>query len=206
MLSPSCIGMWKSFLFGVVFATAALAQTGPSAVEFANLREDVRGLSQRLGEMSLRLEQLERENTDLKLRAGTVNQSFVTVAQLNEALADLNRTLKVAIAGSKLEALEQVSAQLKQLGQQTNAALEALAKNQGIRPAAPAPAANAAAATTSPENYSKEGLSYTVQKGDSLATIAKKTGAKTQDIINANKLADPSHITVGQTLIIPGGK
>ena len=27
-----------------------------------------------------------------------------------------------------------------------------------------------------------------------------------QDIVNANKLADPSRITVGQTLFIPGGK
>jgi len=45
-----------------------------------------------------------------------------------------------------------------------------------------------------------------VQKGDTLATIARKTGARQQDIINANRLADPSRITVGQTLFIPGGK
>ena len=60
--------------------------------------------------------------------------------------------------------------------------------------------------TTFAEDYSKEGVSYTVQKGDTLALIAKKTGAKTQDIINANKLSDPSRINAGQTLFIPGGK
>jgi len=57
-----------------------------------------------------------------------------------------------------------------------------------------------------PEDYPKEGLNYTVQKGDTLAVISKKTGAKQQDIINANKLADPSRIAIGQTLFIPGGK
>jgi LysM repeat protein len=49
-------------------------------------------------------------------------------------------------------------------------------------------------------------VSYTVQKGDTIAEIAKKTGAKQQDIINANKISDPSRITVGQTLFIPGAK
>jgi LysM repeat protein len=60
--------------------------------------------------------------------------------------------------------------------------------------------------TTFTEDYPKEGVSYTVQKGDNLALIAKKTGAKQQDIINANKISDPSRIAVGQTLFIPGGK
>ena len=45
-----------------------------------------------------------------------------------------------------------------------------------------------------------------MQKGDSLAGIAKKTGAKQQDIVNTNKITDPSRIVVGQTLFIPGGK
>jgi LysM repeat protein len=56
------------------------------------------------------------------------------------------------------------------------------------------------------EAYSKEGVSYTVLKGDSLGAIAKKTGAKAQDIIDANKIMDPSKIQVGQVLFVPGGK
>ena len=50
-------------------------------------------------------------------------------------------------------------------------------------------------------------LAQTAQvEGDTMAVIAKTTGAKPQDIIHANKLADPSRITTGQTLFIPGGK
>ena len=163
-------------------------------VELANLREDVRGLSQRLGELSLRIEQLERENGDLRAKHGATEKGYATLVQLNEAVADLNRVIRSAVAASKTETLQQVAVQLEKLGKQTNAALDSLAKAQATRPAV---------TTSFAEDYPKEGISYTVQKGDNLALIAKKTGAKQQDIINANKLADPARINLGQTLFIP---
>jgi LysM repeat protein len=188
--------MWKCSLIGVAFASAALAQNPPQ-VEIANLREDVRGLSQRVGELSLRMEQLERENNELRQRVGAANQSYATVAQVDAAIADVNRAIKSAVATSKDETLRQVGAQMEKLATATNNALESLAKSQTARPVV---------ATSPTETPTKEGVNYTVQKGDYLASIAKKTGAKAQDIITANKLADPSHLVVGQTLIIPGAK
>jgi LysM repeat protein len=188
--------MWKRLLAGSMLAAAAFAQN-PSSIEFANLREDVRGLTQRVAELSLKVEQLERENSELRHRASAANQSYATVAQLNEAVDDMNRTVRAAVATSKSETLQQVGTQLEKLAKQTNAALDALAKSQATRPAVQ---------THFAEDYPKEGVSYTVQKGDTIAVIAKKTGAKQQDIINANKLTDPSRITVGQTLFIPGAK
>ncbi|MEY4938383.1 MAG: hypothetical protein RIQ93_118 [Verrucomicrobiota bacterium] len=186
--------MWKSLFIGGALSTMALAQNPPTHLEVANLREDVRGLTQRVGELTLRLEQIERENAELRQRA---SQSHVTTRQLNDAVADLNRAIKSAVAASKNETLLQVSAGMEKLGRDTNAALESLAKAPAARPVTP-PAFS--------ENYSKQGISYTVQKGDSLAGIAKKTGAKQQDIINANKLLEPDRVVVGQTLFIPGGK
>ena len=99
------------------------------------------------------------------------------------------------MVASRSETLELVGKQIDRLAQQTDLALQALAKNQTSR----APVAFS-------EEFPKEGVSYTVQKGETLATIAKKTGAKVQDIINANKLTDPSKIQVGQVLFVPGGK
>jgi LysM repeat protein len=188
--------MWKWSLAVGFFAATAFAQNSPQ-VELANLREDVRGLVQRLGELALRIEQLERENTELRSRSTMADKTYVTVAQLNEAIADVNRDIRTAVATSKSETLQQVSAQLEKLGKQTNAALDSLAKSQATRPVVQ---------TAFSEEYPKQGISYTVQKGESLAAIAKKTGAKPQDIINANKLSDPSRISAGQTLFIPGGK
>jgi LysM repeat protein len=188
--------MWKCLFVGGMLAATAFAQNSPQ-FEIANLREDVRGLTQRVGELGLRLEQLERENAELRQRSSAADKSYATVAQLNDAVADLTRAIRSAVAASKSETLQQVSGQLEKLGKQTNAALESLAKSQATRPAVQ---------TNFGDDFPKEGVSYTVQKGDSLASIAKKTGAKQQDIINANKITDPSRITIGQTLFIPGGK
>ena len=189
--------MWKSLVFGGALVGTALGQNPAAQIEFANLREDVRGLTQRVGELTLRLEQLEHENAELRSRSSAADKSWATLAQLSDAIADLNQNIKAAVATAKTETLQQVSVQIEKLARQTTTALDSLAKS-------PAPRASAPAAFS--EDFPREGMSYTVQKGDTLAVIAKKTGAKQQDIINANKLADPSHIVAGQTLFIPGGK
>jgi len=183
----------RFWLFAAGFAVLS-ATSGFAQVELANLREDVRGLTQRLGELSLKVEQLERENSDLRSKNQSSERSYATVAQLNDAISDLNRVIKSAVANSKNETLQLVATQMEKMGKQTNAALDSLAKSQATRPAV---------STAFAEDYPKEGVSYTVQKGDTLAVIAKKTGAKQQDIINANKLSDPSRINLGQTLFIP---
>ena len=185
--------MWRFFV-AVAVLPAAFGQG--VQVEIANLREDVRGLSQRVAELTLRLEQLERENADLRRKSVAADKAGAATVQFKEALADLNRDLRAAIASSKTETLQQVASQMEKLAKQTNAALDSLAKG-GSKPSG---------GVTFAEDFPKEGVSYTVQKGDTLATIARKTGARQQDIINANRLSDPSRITVGQTLFIPGGK
>jgi LysM repeat protein len=185
----------------VFAASRASAQT-----EVADLREDVRGLTQRVGELSLRVEQLEQENAVLRSKVAGIGSSrdLVTTAQLNGAVADLNGSIKSAVGASRTEILEQVATQMEKLAKQTNAALDSIA-----RPSAPVqarPAAQGEPAKAFGDSYPKEGVSYTVQKGDSVGLIAKKTGAKSQDIIDANKIADPSRIQAGQVLFVPGGK
>lgn len=185
--------MWRFLLIGFALGATLRAQS-PSPLDIANMREDIRGLQQRVGDLSLRLEQLERENNELRTRVSGANQNYVTVLQLNQAVEDLNRTLRETVAASKNDTLQQVATQMEKLAKQTNAALDSLAKAQAPR---------AAVQTSFSEDYAKQGTSYTVQKGDTLALIAKKTGARMQDIVNANKLSDPSRIVVGQSLFIP---
>lgn len=188
--------MWKRLTFGsLLIAASAVAQT--PQLELANLREDVRGLEQRYGDLQLRVEQLERQNSDLAHKLDGAERTAVTLTQLNDAIANLTQLIKSSAAETKADTLAQVSGQLEKLAKQTNAAIDSLAKSQATR---------APVQTTFSDDYSKVGVSYTVQRGDTLAEIAKKTGAKLQDIVNANKISDPSHITVGQTLFIPGGK
>ncbi|MBI2510713.1 MAG: LysM peptidoglycan-binding domain-containing protein [Opitutae bacterium] len=171
-----------------------MAQPANTASELASLREDVRELRQRIGELTLTVEQLNRENSALQSKA---SQSYATIEQLNKAVADLNRAVQGDLSEQKREILAQVATQLVTMGKQTNAALEALAKNQATRPAVQ---------TSFSEDFPKQGVNYTVQAGDTLSAIAQKNGAKMQDIVNANKLSDPTKIRPGQTLFIPLGK
>jgi len=151
-------------------------------------------LNQRVGELTMAVEQLTRENSSLQERAG---RSYATVEQLNKAIADVNRTMQAGLDDQKKDVLAQVAKQLEKLGRQTNAALDALAKSQATRPAVQ---------TSFAEDFPKEGINYTVQSGDTLSGIAQKNNSRVQDIINANKITDPTRIRVGQTLFIPQGK
>lgn len=185
-------------LAGIV-GSAALGWAQPAAsgnvgFELATLREDVRLLAQRVGELTLTVEQLTRENAQLQAKAG---QSHVTTEQLNRAVADLSRTMQGALADQKRETLQQVAGQIEKLGRQTNAALDALAKGQATRPAVQ---------TDFKDDFPKEGVNYTVQAGDTISTIAQRMNARSGDIINANKITDPTRIRVGQTLFIPQRK
>jgi LysM repeat protein len=164
-----------------------------ASYEITSLKEDVRLLQQRVGELAMTVEQLNRENNQLQSKASS---SYVTLEQLNHAVADMNRSLQTALNEQKREILNQVGGQMEKLAKQTQAAVDAVAKNQATRPTV----------TSFSDDFPKEGVDYTVQSGDSLALIAKKTGAKVQDIINANKIADPSKIQAGQKLFIPQGK
>jgi len=187
-------------LLFVLLASATLLAAQNNSVdqlraEMAAMREDMRMLNQRVGELTLTVEQLNRENNQLQAKA---NQSYVTVAQLNDAVADMNKALRAGLTDQRRDILDQVGDRIEKLARQTQSALDALAKNQATRPAI-----NPGGFS---ENYPKDGISYTVQSGDTLDVIARKTGAKKIDIINANRISDPSRILAGQTLFIPGGK
>jgi LysM repeat protein len=194
----------------VLFAAAAALRSVPGAsaqTEMADLHEDVRGVTQRANDLSLRVEELEHENQVLKakIEAAGKGRDGVTVEQLNAAVADLNASIKSAVDASRTEILDKVATQMENLAKQTNAALDSVARPGSAAPAhaaAPEPAARPAFG----DAYPREGISYTVLKGDSVGAIARKTGAKAQDIIDANKLLDPSRIQAGQVLFVPGGK
>lgn len=47
-------------------------------------------------------------------------------------------------------------------------------------------------------------LTYTVQAGDAIASIAARYGTYTSDLVRANCLSDPNVISIGQVLRVPG--
>ncbi len=49
------------------------------------------------------------------------------------------------------------------------------------------------------------GPAYVVQPGDTLIALARRWGVTVESIAQANQIADPSFIQVGQVLCIPVG-
>ncbi|MFH1498947.1 MAG: LysM peptidoglycan-binding domain-containing protein [Verrucomicrobiota bacterium] len=190
--------MWKTSVLALLAVlTAAPLAAQSSNVDLANLRQDVALLVQRMGDLAIRVETLERENAALRKQTAAAGASAATIAQLNDAVADLNKTIRAATAESQRETLQKVAVQMEALARQTNAAVQSVANSRS------------AAAVTPPsfnDNYPKEGITYTIERGDTLSSIAQKLGANLRDIINANKITDPTKIQVGQTLFIPGAK
>lgn len=190
--------MFKAALFGLalaVTAAAGMAQAASSShrMEVAGLREDVRILVQRMGQLSLRVEQLERENAALSQATSGLDSTYATVAQLNSAVADLSRAIKVGDSQTRDEA----AAAIKELARQTNAAIDSVAKGLAARPTIQ---------STFSDDFPKEGVTYTIQRGDTLTSIANRFGTSVKHIINANKISDPTRIQVGQMIFIPGAK
>lgn len=181
---------------GLLLAVKGVAQTSSPSIGslVAGLREDVRILNQRVGEMSLRVEQLERENEALLRATDGMNRTYATVAQLNEAVAELNRAIATGDASTQAGAAKAI----QELARETNAAVASVA--QGV--------SNARAITTPTfdDNFDKTGVTYTLQKGDTLSSIATRFNSSIKAIQNANRIVDPTKIQVGQTLFIPGGQ
>lgn len=181
-------------ILAILLTNAHAQQYG---ADLASLRQDVQILTRTVGDLTLRVEQLERQNTELRQAAAGKNHA--TIAQLNEAVAELNRAIKT----SDTAAAERTAAQIKKLADATNASIADLAKAINTRAARVEQTAVPREFTT---DFPKNGITYTVEKGDTIAVIARKTGAKQADIINANKITNPSRLQIGQQLFIPGGK
>lgn len=71
-------------------------------------------------------------------------------------------------------------------------------------PTAPAPASVTQDPAAAGAAAAGQATTYTVAAGDTLAAIAKKFGVTQAAIIEANNLADPNKLVLGQQLQIPG--
>ena len=183
-------------LIALAIGAPGLAQTSQQHLgsQVAGLREDVRILVQRVGEMGLRIEQLERENAALMRATDGMDRTYATVAQLNEAVAELNRAISSGDSATQAKAAKAI----QELAKQTNSAVSSIATEVS--------SARNISTPTFDKNFEQSGIQYTVQRGDTLSSIAARFGAKVWDIQNANQIVDPTKIQVGQVLFIPGGE
>lgn len=187
---------------GCITAIAPVSATASDAlqVKVANMSQDLSYLTKEIAQLRLETETLNRENQALKKQLeqiqlsstqlkGTQNKQDAQIACLNAALDSYKKTLLV-----------QVSDEMEQFSKQTQKAIDQLAKSVAPK------SASLSDTLKFSDDYSKEGMAYTVQRGESLSVIAQKQGATVRDIQNANRIADPRDLKAGQIIFIPTKK
>ncbi len=191
------LALWLLFGFAL-----ALESADSRRVSLANLEQDMRLLESEVKALKLEIESLRRENTKLRRRLESETQArgaLVTARQLETSLRELRQQLEAADARQKEEIVAEISGQMERLAVQTNDAMQALAQSVEARP-------GAASAISFSNDYPKDGIAYTVKKGDTLSALAQRYHSSIRDIQNANRIADPAKLRVGQTLFIPQKK
>lgn len=178
---------------------AASAQMTSVNVQMANLRSDVDRLDQIVRALRLEVESLRRENRDLQewVRAQVSGSSQDTVSsdQLTSVLRQFEQKIQSVNRASRESLVNEVSKEIEKLAEQTQKAINALAKSIEGQP-------QLEQVIVFNDDYPRSGTSYTVKSGDSLGKIARELGSKVDWIRNANRLSSDI-IYPGQELFIP---
>lgn len=198
------IGMLKHSFYGLVLLTTPLFGYAPESYDnlharVVNLTEDVQCLRQQIGQTNAAMEELQANQ---RMMQKHVDECIATVKAVTPQLNTLAANRDALYLKQKREILAEVAKQLdsllEKLEKQNQRTLQTLSKTTSST----TPHANTAKTNFS-NDYPKNGVVYTVQKGDSLSLIAQKHGATIKDIQNANHIVNPTDLQAGQTLFIP---
>lgn len=178
---------------------AGWTQVNSVNVQLANLQSDMNRLDQIVRSLRLEVESLQRENREMQAwvkgqLAGT-SRDAVSSEQLNAVLRQFEQKIQSANQASRQLLVNEVSKEIETLAEQTQKAINALAKAVEGQP-------QLEQVVVFNDNYPSSGTSYTVKGGDSLAKIARELGSKVDWIRNANRLSSDI-IYPGQELFIP---
>ncbi len=184
-------------LFFLIFAIPLQAQTG-SRADLANMREDINQLSQQVARLQLQVEDLVRQNNELIREINSREQRIREQSQSTQGqISSMQSERTQREQKLRTEIIAEVTRQIDALGTQTQKAFDELARNMG------GPSIQTATAFEFSNDYPRTGVAYEVRRGDTLSKIAREHNATVRDIQNANKIAEPRELRVGQTIFIP---
>lgn len=166
--------------------------TNDVAVRLAGLEQDFALLKRQMDQILLDNDILRKENENLRQQLQSVASSGGSV---DEKLAALRAQLIAEDNRNRSEVIAEVTRQIERLGTQTQSAINSVARQTSATPTT--------TSITFSDDFPKTGITYTVVSGDTLSGIAKTYNSSVKDIQNANRIADPRDLRVGQTIFIP---
>ena len=196
------VGMIRSLVYSVFcFATLlanSLCAQSDAKILLANLKQDLELVSRDLNSLRSEVEMLRRENAQLRVAIHQENRSKDSSQQGGAVLELKNRLQALELAFRQSEKdrgsrQEEISKKFQQIIEQMNKGFEQVAKSNS--PKAQTPAFS--------NDYPKNGFVHTVERGETISSIAVKYKSKVSWIINANQIADPTKVFVGRELFVP---
>lgn len=186
-------------------APSARAQDSNLQYQVANLVQDIRLLDERIRQVSMQLEDVRRENAQLRQKiadneanAGDLTAKFATVGQLNQSIQQAVAQLQKRDEALKGEIVLEVTSRIEDFARKVERIVGSVPQV-----AKPDPTVRA---TFNLQGVPSSGTPYVVAPGDTLDSIARKFDSRVDWIQNANKISDPRLLQVGQTLFIPQSK
>lgn len=199
-MAKTYLSVFFSWGLLVALALPLSAQSDNLRVNVANLTQDMNQLVQQVRTMGLEMEELRRENVQLRAQVAAAISNRETQAQMNRLAADieaLRREYKAADEAQKRQIIAEISRQMEVFAEQTQSAINTVAEAVGSQPQVPA-------TVNFSSDYPQTGITYTVKSGDTLSKIAREHGSTVRHIQNANKIVNPARdLRVGQTIFIP---
>ncbi len=194
------------FFASLVFAAVALfsqlnAQSTNLQYQVANMVEDQRLMMEQMRGLLAEMDDMRRENArlravveDFEAKASRQSSNYATVAQVNELVNKMSADLSARDEVVQRELTAMVSAEMAKFAKKVNDAMGSI-QTPRTEPKVP---------VFEPiPGMPKTGIPYTVQPGESIASIAKKHNSRIDWIQNINKIADPRLLQVGQVIFVP---
>lgn len=159
------------------------------------MMEQMRGLLAEMDEMRRENARLRALVEDFEAKAQRQSGSYATVAQVNELVKKTAADLSARDEVVQRELTALVSRELAAFGKKVTAAV-----NSVPTISKPDPNVKVVFDMTGIPNG---GIPYTVQPGESIASIAKKLNSRIDWIQNRNQISDPKLLQVGQVIFVP---
>ena len=189
--------VFSFFGFATLLAGSLCAQSDAKII-LANLKQDLELVSRDLNSLRSEVEMLRRENAQLRVAIHQDNRSNESSKQSGAVVELQNRLQALELAFRQSERdrgsrQEEISKKFQQIIEQMNKGFEQVTKSNAPKPQAP----------SFSNDYPKNGFVHTVEKGETISSIAVKYKSKVSWIINANQIADPTKVFVGRELFVP---
>ena len=181
----------------------------PAATGIADVKQDVEANHKDVKDLTLRVEQLERDKAELeaKINKNADPTTFVTHDELK--LFEMRMSDAIVAEGKRVEGSikDDMKAAISSTG-----VTDKVPDKTAVAVKTPTPKVDKIPSKTAvsipvsdaeKQSYMKEGIRYVIQSGDTISSIARKNHSSVRAIMATNSISNPGKLFVGREIFVP---